>query len=188
MMGAWLLLWPRRLLAVDSTFPDSRSLYFMFLYIARHAWAGQYGDAGWDDDSLRELTPEGAERYLRVVAALAEREFAPGRIATSPYARCRQTADLIANYSPASPTVEELDALAPGTNLRELLAWTAGQGKHDVCWCGHNPDVEALTSTMIGGGNIRFAKGAIAAIRFHGAVEPGGGQLYWHATARSLGL
>jgi phosphohistidine phosphatase len=160
----------------------------MFVYIARHAWAGHFGDAGWGDDSLRELTPEGAERYMHLIEALAEREFAPERIVTSPYVRCRQTAEIIAKYAPGEPTLEELEALAPGVNLDTLLTWTNGQGRRDVCWCGHNPDVEALASILIGGGNIRFAKGAIAAIRFHGEVEPGGGVLYWHLTAKSLGV
>lgn len=160
----------------------------MFLYIVRHAWAGHYGDAGWADDSLRELAPEGAERFMHLVEALAERGFAPQRIATSPYARCRQTAEIIARYVPGKPTLEELAALAPGANLSTLLQWTNGQDGRDVCWCGHNPDVEGLAAEMIGGGNIRFAKGAIAAIRFQGPVEPGGGVLHWHATAKSLGV
>lgn len=160
----------------------------MFVYIARHAWAGEFGEAGWADDSLRELTPEGAERYMDVIQALADREFAPAHIATSPYARCQQTAELIAKYSPENPEVEELEALAPGSNLSTLLQWTAGKAGRDVCWCGHNPDVEALTSVLIGSGNVRFAKGAIAAIRFYGQVEAGAGELYWHVTAKSLGL
>ena len=37
----------------------------MFIYIARHAWAGDRGDPRWPDDSLRELTPEGVERFKR---------------------------------------------------------------------------------------------------------------------------
>lgn len=160
----------------------------MFIYIARHAWAGHYGDAGWSDDSLRELTSEGAERYQQVVEALAERDFAPRRVATSPYARCRQTAELISRYTNASPPIDELEALAPGSNLATLLAWTNEQNGDDVCWCGHNPDVEVLTSYLIGGGNIRFAKGAIAAIRFHGKAGEREGELYWHATAKSLGV
>ena len=51
--------------------------YTMFIYIARHAWAGERGDPRWPDDSLRELTPEGIERYTKVVKALAERGFEP---------------------------------------------------------------------------------------------------------------
>ena len=75
----------------------------MFLYIARHAWAGERGDPRWPDDSLRELTPDGIERYTKVVKALADRGFNPDRIATSPYTRCRQTAEIIAKHVASNP-------------------------------------------------------------------------------------
>jgi len=159
----------------------------MFIYIARHAWAGQFSDADVANDSLRELTPEGAERYMHIIEALAGREFAPLHIATSPVVRCRQTAEIIAKYAPGQPTLEELDALAPGSDLQALLKWTRHK-QADVLWCGHNPDVEDLTSVLVGGGNVRFAKGAIAAVRFHGPIEPSAGELYWHLTAKLLGV
>src|SRR3972149_1724084 len=161
----------------------------MFIYIARHAWAGERGDPRWPDDLLRELTLEGAERYMRVVQDLAKRGFRPARIATSPYTRCRQTADLIAKYVAGQPTIEELSALEPGSDLGELMRWTVAQGGDDVCWVGHSPDVERLAAKLIsaGGTNIRFAKGAVAAIQFHEEAAPGGGELYWLATAKLLG-
>ena len=161
----------------------------MFIYIARHAWAYEFGDPRWPDDSLRELEPEGADRFMQVVETLAKRGFAPERVVTSPYTRCRQTADIIARYTDPNPAVTELDALAPGSDLEELIKWTRTCGSDQVCWCGHAPDVGLMTAALIGDGraNIRFAKGAIAAIRFHGALEEGAGELYWHATAKSLG-
>jgi phosphohistidine phosphatase len=162
----------------------------MFIYIARHAWAGDRGDPRWPDDSLRELTPDGIARYAKIVKALAERGFEPECIATSPYTRCRQTADIIAKHLPGKPTIMELDALEPGSDIAELLAWTSQQNGHDVCWVGHSPDVENLAADLISrsGANIRFAKGAIAAIRFDGnSADLGGGELCWLATAKSLG-
>ncbi len=116
----------------------------MFIYIARHAWAGERGDPRWPDDSLRELTPEGIERYTEVVKALAEHGFAPARIVTSPYTRCRQTADIIAKYVDGKPEIDELEALEPGSDLDPLIEWTNEQGGKDVCWVGHSPDVERL--------------------------------------------
>ena len=161
----------------------------MFIYIARHAWAGEYGDPRWPDDSLRELTPEGIERYTLVVQALAARGFAPQRIATSPYARCRQTADIIALNIAGNPPIEELAALEPGADLEPLLDWSRAQGDGNTCWVGHSPDVEWLTAALIGDNNarIRFAKGAVAAINFESEIVAGSGELYWLATAKSLG-
>lgn len=162
----------------------------MFLYIARHAWAGEHGDPRWPDDSLRELTPEGIERYSKMIKALADRGFEPERIATSPYTRCRQTAEIIAKFIAGKPMIDELESLEPGSEIEPLIEWSRAQGNANTCWCGHSPDVESLTAEMIGdaSAHIRFAKGAIAAIEFDDEVAAGAGELNWLATAKSLGL
>jgi phosphohistidine phosphatase len=162
----------------------------MFLYIARHAWAGERGDPRWPDDSLRELTADGVERFAKVVKALADRGFKPERIATSPYSRCRQTADIIAKYVEGKPKIDELEALEPGSEIEPLIKWSRAQGEMNTCWVGHSPDVERLAAEMIGDGaaRIRFAKGAIAAIGFEAEINTGAGELNWLASAKSLGL
>jgi phosphohistidine phosphatase len=163
----------------------------MFIYIARHAWAGQRGDPRWPDDSLRELTNEGIERFREVVEALAERGFEPECIATSPYTRCLQTAQIILEYVDTEPKLETLKALEPGSELEPLIEWTNKQAGKDVCWVGHSPDVERLAAGLIGDGaaRIRFAKGAVAAISFGGDMaSAGAGELRWLATAKLLGV
>jgi phosphohistidine phosphatase len=164
----------------------------MFIYIARHAWAGERGDPRWPDDSLRELTPEGIERYATVVKALADRGFDPDRIATSPYTRCRQTADLIAKHVLGNPAIDELPALEPGSELDPLLDWSRehAEKNESLCWMGHSPDVEWLAAALIGDGTtrLRFAKGSIAAISFDDDIAPGNGELHWHTTAKLLGI
>src|SRR5262245_6221283 len=162
----------------------------MFLYIARHAWAGERGDPRWPDDSLRELTDDGIERYTKVGKALADRGFEPERIATSPFTRCRQTADIIAKYVKGKPKIDELDALQPGSELQPLLEWSRAQSGADICWVGHSPDVEYLAAELIGdtAAHIRFAKGAVAAIDVDAEVAPGDAQLNWLATAKLLGV
>jgi phosphohistidine phosphatase SixA len=162
----------------------------MFIYIARHAWAGERGDPRWPDDSLRELTPEGTERYTNVVKTLAARGLAPTRIATSPYTRCVQTAEILAKHLPGHPEIAAVEALEPGSDVDELLDWSRDQGDKELCWVGHSPDVERLAAELIGDGTsrIRFSKGAVAAISFEGGLNRGAGELYWLATAKSLGV
>jgi phosphohistidine phosphatase len=163
----------------------------MFLYIARHAWAGERGDPRWPDDSLRELTPDGIKRYTKVIQALADRGFKPDRIATSPYTRCRQTADIVARHIAGKVIkIDELDALEPGSEIEPLLDWSRACGDVSTCWVGHSPDVERLAGQLMGDGTarIRFAKGAIAAFRFEAKIIAGAGELYWLATAKLLGL
>lgn len=163
----------------------------MDLYIIRHAWAGHYGDPEWPDDALRPLTPEGKRRFARVVQRLAGKEFAPQIIATSPLVRCRQTADIVAQGVPGGPQVVALDALEPGSDLEELIAWTAGQAgpPERAAWVGHAPDVGHLTASLIGQSRawIRFGKGGVAAVRFDEQIAPAEGELRWLVTAKLLG-
>jgi phosphohistidine phosphatase len=162
----------------------------MFIYIARHAWAGERGDPRWPDDSLRELTPDGTQRYTQVVKLLADRGFTPQRIVTSPYTRCRQTAEIIAKYVAGRPAIDELEALEPGSEIDPLIEWSRDQGDQNTCWVGHSPDVERLTAELIGDGaaRIRFAKGAIAAVSFESEINTAAGELNWLITAKSLGI
>lgn len=160
----------------------------MFLYLARHAWAGHYGDPAWPDDSLRPLTPEGQERYRQMISLLVNRGLAPEVIATSPLVRCRQTADIMAELTGAS--VVETEDLAPGLDLEAMIDWSNAQGGIDVAWCGHNPDLETVLPHLLGDqtARTRFAKGAIAAVAFDEEVMAGEGELYWLVTAKVLGV
>ena len=161
----------------------------MFIYIARHAWAHEFGDPRWPDDSQRELEFDGAERYIQLVETMAERGFEPQIIATSPYVRCRQTADLISRHTVHQPEVIEIDALQPGSDFDALVEWSQKHAPQSLCWVGHAPDVGIMTGSLIGDprANVRFAKGAIAAVRC-ADIGPRCGELYWHVTAKSLGL
>lgn len=161
----------------------------MFIYIVRHAWAHEHGDPRWPDDSKRPLEAEGAERFARVVDALADRGFAPAAIATSPYARCRQTADVIAAHMPHSPEITELESLVPGSDFETLVEWSNQANADSIAWVGHAPDVSHLAAALIGDdAMIRFAKGSVASIRIHGELGPSTGELQWLATAKLLGV
>jgi phosphohistidine phosphatase len=159
----------------------------MFIYVVRHAWAGQHGDPAYPDDSLRPLTDKGKKRFRRVVKKLVKRDFHPTAVATSLLVRARQTADIISERCPAQPRVSILADLSPGGRLEPLLEWTREQSG-DVAWVGHAPDVESLTADLIGAknGQIGFEKGAVAAVRFGGTIAAGVGELVWLATADLL--
>ena len=163
----------------------------MILYIIRHAWAGHYGDPAWPDDSQRPLTDEGRERFVRMVRKLAKREFAPQVIATSPLVRCRQTAEIVAEGLSSRPDVVPRDELVPDSDLEGLLRWTNRKAGavEQLAWVGHAPDVGQLTAALVGGSRawIRFAKGAVAAVRFPGRAALGEGELRWLVTAKVLG-
>lgn len=157
------------------------------LFIVRHAWAEDRGEA-YPNDDLRPLTKAGRKRFGKVVSRLAERGFAPQHIAVSPLVRCRETAEIIAEFVPGEPKVTVVEALSPGSSLEPLIQWTREQGAEDVAWVGHAPDVGELTAALIGDGSaaLRFSKGAIAAIDFDGRLSAGAGELRWLVTANLL--
>lgn len=161
----------------------------MILYIVRHAWAEERNAEAWPDDSQRPLTESGCKRFSRLVKKLVKIGFSPNMIATSPLTRCQQTADLLAERIAGKPEVVALVALAPCSDLDALTQWSAEHSEEQIAWVGHAPDVGRLASQLIGGeSNIRFAKGAVAAIRFESVVQPGAGELQWLATAKLLGV
>ena len=161
----------------------------MKLFIVRHAWAGESGDPRFPDDRLRPLSDEGRKRFGRMVKQLVERGFCPQVLATSPLLRCRQTAEVIAERLGGQPVIVERDELAPGAEVADLWRWSMSQDAQPVAWVGHAPDVSHMAALRIGdaGSQIRFAKGAIAAIEFADEPTPGRGELQWLATAKLLG-
>ena len=162
----------------------------MLLYIIRHAAAGEHGDPRFPDDNLRPLTKQGKKRFRQVVEKLGRRGVDVQVVATSPLVRCRQTAEIFCEHLPSRPRLLELPELAPGSQLPRLVAWTITQQASSVAWVGHAPDVGQLAAQLIGNqgdSGLRFAKGAVAEIKFPEAVAAGQGELQWLVTARLLG-
>ena len=160
----------------------------MVIYLVRHAWAGQSGDPRYPDDELRPLTDKGRKRFRRMARKLVKRGVNPQALATSALVRAKETADILSEQCPACPPVTVLVDLSPGGRLEPLLEWTRRQAVAEVAWVGHAPDVEELATALIGAehGQIRFEKGAVAAIRFEGPISAGAGELVWLATAGLL--
>ena len=160
----------------------------MLLYIVRHAFAGQHGDPRYPDDSLRPLTKKGCKRFRRTVKKLACSGFLPSLVATSPFVRCRQTAEFLCERVAPRPDMIQLDDLKPGSQLESLIGWSNEQGVEALAWVGHSPDVEHLAAALLGAreGSIAFAKGAVAAIRFDDAMAAGQGQLQWCVTPKVI--
>jgi phosphohistidine phosphatase len=159
------------------------------LYIVRHAWALEADAAAFPDDAQRPLSRKGRRRFERLAERLAERGVAPAVVAASPLVRAQQTAEILVRAIRPRPRLETLEALAPGSNLAQLLSWLRDQGE-DAAWVGHAPDVATLCGALIGAPpeGLRFPKGAIAALRFGSEIEPGHAVLRWLATARLLGV
>jgi 8-oxo-dGTP diphosphatase len=123
----------------------------MALYLVRHAKAGQRGR--WDGpDLLRPLTKAGRAQAEALAAWLVNQPVP--RILSSPYTRCIQTVEPLAEK--LALAVEVIDDLAEATACEPALELLATLPDHSVL-CSHGdliPDVmEALArrGTVIDG-------------------------------------
>jgi phosphohistidine phosphatase len=162
----------------------------MKLYIVRHAWAGQHGDPAYADDSLRPLTEKGHKRFRRMAKKLVKRGFAPVQIASSPFLRCRQTAEILVERLGGAAPLTLLDELKPGAQLDALLPWLQQHADADLALAGHAPDVDRLIADLLGAEApvTQLEKGGVAAIFFEQRPEPASGTLAWLATAELLAV
>jgi phosphohistidine phosphatase len=108
----------------------------MRLYVIRHATAEAPGETG---DVHRRLTPLGRRQARETGRSLRERGVSLGRLLSSPAARARETADLIAGELVPSPGIEIIETLYSGPTLEGLFRGT--ESLSEVALVGHLPSV-----------------------------------------------
>lgn len=152
-------------------------------------------NAHFSSEIARALTVDGRRRMRKAARGL--HELIPGisQIATSPLARARQTAEIVATAG-NSPEVMPLPALAPGGAVNAVLAWLRAQpADAKLALVGHEPDLGQLAGWLLSGarsfspkrtGFVQFKKGSAALIEFTGAPAAGKGTLAWLLTAAQL--
>ena len=126
-------------------------------YLVRH---GRAESRGAGDDALRRLTAEGRARFAAHARAVAPR-LAVSRVATSPLARARETAGLLAVATRAG--VEELGALASGASSGRGLLELGRRLGAGAALVGHNPEI-AEAVALAAGRSLDVPPGTIAAI------------------------
>lgn len=163
----------------------------MNLLVVRHAiavdpaeYAGKH-----PDDADRPLTLEGEKKMKRAAEGL--RTLVPDiqLLATSPLARARETADILAAvYRPLKPVV--VSELAPGQPTAAVARWLDGERRHDtVAIVGHEPGLSRAVSWLLAGTERSFVelkKGAACLLTFPSAVAAASGTLLWALTPAQL--
>jgi phosphohistidine phosphatase len=139
----------------------------MRVYLIRHGAAEQRRAGA--DDSERELTADGAREVARVAKRLGKLGVAFDRLLTSPYARARQTAELLVEGGLAG-TAERHEAMVPPGDFEAVLSMIlAGRtaGAAAIALVGHEPTLSAWAGVLTCGratGGITIRKGGIAAV------------------------
>lgn len=155
----------------------------------RHGIAEDHSRSGHDADRL--LTPEGREKTKKTGLALKRLGIGFSIILASPYARTRETAEIIASVLDLEKHLQACAALASGESHTAVIAEVAKAArKHDkVMLVGHEPTLSRLISIYISGelrASVQMKKGAIARLNFGHEPAPGEGTLEWLLAPKQL--
>lgn len=125
----------------------------MDIYLLRHAIAVERGTPGYERDSDRELTPKGAKRMRRVAQGMLAMELSFDVILSSPFARAKQTAEIVADVFEAHKSLEFTDTLAVCGDPEELIKLIGKKydAVESVLLVGHEPYMSSLISLLVSG-------------------------------------
>ncbi len=155
------------------------------LLVVRHAIAEDAAEYArtHPDDAGRPLTSEGKKKMKRVAESL--RTLVPDiqLLATSPFTRAVQTAEILAAaYDGLDPVV--VPVLAPAQSADDVTRWLIGERRHDtVAIVGHEPSWLLAKSERP---FIEIKKGAALLLSFPGAVDAAAATLLWSLTPAQL--
>ncbi len=167
----------------------------MKLLVIRHAPAEDrevFASTG-EPDEARPLTDYGRKKMRKAAQGLNVVMPYIDVLATSPLARCMETAQII---SDAYSGLEILEApvLAPGHTPEKVLTWLKTQKKHgSVAIIGHEPELSRIVSWLLTGRKkpiTDFKKGAACLLNFSGTASTkmahGKAQLSWMLSPSQL--
>jgi phosphohistidine phosphatase len=120
----------------------------MNLYILRHGIATPRGTPGIKDEN-RPLTKDGKKKMKEISEGMRSLKLKFDHIASSPWLRARQTADIVAKTF--QQEVEIWKSLASSEDPRQLIAALRKAEGADVLLVGHEPHLSQFVSVLISG-------------------------------------
>ena len=162
----------------------------MKLLIVRHGPAGDREE--WEktgkDDSLRPLTPKGKKEIRKAAAGLVRLVPALDLIATSPWIRAAQTAEIVTREYGVD--LEEVEELTSHHQPEELQPWLERQRAREVvALVGHEPHLGLLVGYLLTGKSMSLVdlkKGGSCLLKLEDPSRAGRGTLEWLLTDREL--
>ena len=158
------------------------------MILFRHGPAARRDANRWPDDSVRPLTLLGAQLIRAAAEGLARIEPDVEQVVSSPFARTRQTARVLADVLDTGET-EELAALSPEGPVAEIVQFlSAWASDRDLVLVGHEPDLGRLAGSLLSGSptGLPLKKAGACSIRFEGAPREGAGRLAWFLPPKLL--
>ena len=120
----------------------------MDVFVIRHAVAVDAEEG--EDDTARELTPDGVRKFKRVVQGLRELGWRFDRVLTSPWTRAMSTAELLKPVTDGQTIVTDLLADKPRPELFALIAEASGpqEKRYATAVVGHEPWLSELVAWL----------------------------------------
>lgn len=160
----------------------------MQIILVRHGIAEDLATGSTQTDAERQLTKKGRKQMKQVAKGLRRVIGNVDCIATSPYIRAVQTAEILQKeFAKASqPILEQVDELKSGASAEATAQWlTLKDPDAAVLLVGHEPDLSILLGHLSSGGDDRYAKFSKAGaclIDYPSSSGTSKGKLIWLAT------
>lgn len=156
----------------------------MRLILIRHGIAEDqeaFAKSG-EADGLRPLTRIGLRKMKTAAKGLRKIQPKIDLLATSPFKRAAQTAEIIFTAYADKPQFVELPLLATAHPTQKLIDWLKQNDLDEltIALVGHEPSLSRLAGWLTGGREksiVTMKKGAVCLIDFHGSVAAGKGVL-----------
>lgn len=157
----------------------------MELYLLRHGIAED--PVAGRSDSVRSLTPEGRERTAAVVRMARHSGVAPSLLASSPYTRAVQTAEIAAREFGWKGEALKLPSLVPHGSPEQV--WADVRALPDepaILLAGHQPLLACLAAYLLNapGLNVDMKKSAMLRIDIEAPGPAPRGVLRWMIVPR----
>lgn len=162
----------------------------MQVYLVRHAIAYPRDPESARMDSDRELTPAGIARFRQTISAWVRLGVMLDEVWTSPYARARQTAELLCSGLDLMRPPKLVPELEPeGEAERVLSALELHSDRKAIALVGHEPALSELAGRMLAGqprSVVTFKKGGACCIDVERFGNQCDAKLKWLMTPKQL--
>lgn len=162
----------------------------MKVYLVRHAIAYPRDPDASRMDSERELTPRGIARFRQTLPAYIRLGIMLDEVWSSPYARARQTAELLCTGLDLMRPPRFLSELEPDGAADQLLPMLARHSDlKSIALVGHEPALGELVGLILTGQRrsiVSFKKGGSCCIDIRGFGSRLDANLEWLMTPKQL--
>ena len=160
----------------------------MFLYLIRHADAGDADPTQWADDRQRPLSEDGAKKFRQAAKKLSRLVPSVDVVLSSSWVRAWQTAKILEEDA-GWVAPKRFEALEGGGEEVVIKALKPYMKRERIALVGHEPTMSGLVSWLIAGETnrsvVEMKKGSVACVEID-SLQAGTGTLKWLLTVKVM--